>query len=496
MARKQHLDYMLTNMFVTDMYPLSLMDKKCFRDFVKELNSEYDLPSRTTLEKILFVDKFNVLNERLHEILSQVEFTTISIGTWSLKCSDRKYISFNCHFLWKKQLHEVVLATKEVSFITPLRTRQLLEQIIDNWRLADKIRFTVSINMEDISGAENILRNIPNLPSLTDTLHQLANCYSEIAEINRLVENCEIILKIYTLSAENEYSITSSYKIEISPQSISSLAWRNVYKLIKQILKIREESQMKLLSPRDVEKLKVCVSYFDLISQTLQHISNFQFATHSMTIPILNGIFNKLENIKNNSSEKINILEKLKASVNFCLKSLEVNDISLISTILDPRFKTLGFSQPYIGQAARMKVKHKLSEISQTKRDRASAERICLNEEMPVLDYLSGKGKDIYESVTIELDDYLKERTIRSTEDPLQYWENSKCKFPNIYSIALQYLCIPASISISSSEWKRSVLSMLSNGDFDEINSEKVDKFIFLKQNRWIVTDETTYCMY
>ncbi|XP_023217095.1 zinc finger BED domain-containing protein 1-like [Centruroides sculpturatus] len=495
MARKQHLGYVLTDMFVTDMYPLSLMETKCFRDFVKELDSEYDLPSRTTLEKVLFVDKFNVLNERLHEILSQIEFATISIGTWISKCSDRKYISFHCHFLWEKKLHVVVLATKEASFVTPLRTRQLLEQIIDNWRLEDKIRFTVSINTEDISGAENILRNIPNLPSLTDTLDQLANCYSEIAEINCLVEKCETTLKIYMLSVINEYSVMLSYIIENSPQSTSTLTWRNVYKLIKQILKLWEESQVIYditrcsLSPRDIEKLKVCVSYFDLISQTLQHISNFQFATHSMTIPILNGIFNKLESIKNNSPEKINIVEKLKASVNFCLKSLEANDISLISTILDPRFKTLGFSKPDIGRAARKKVKHKLSEIRQKKRNCASPERICLNEEMPVLDYLSRKRRKI-EPVTIELDDYLNEPTIRSTEDPLQYWEKSKCKFPNIYSIALQYLCIPASISCS--EWKRSVSSTLSNGDSDEINSEKVNKFIFLKQNWWIRTDETT----
>ena len=46
---------------------------------------------------------------------------------------------------------------------------------------------------------------------------------------------------------------------------------------------------------------------------------------------------------------------------------------------------------------------------------------------------------------TVEVQRYLSEPNIARTDDPLLYWERQKCTFPNLYKVALVYLCTPAS---------------------------------------------------
>lgn len=44
-----------------------------------------------------------------------------------------------------------------------------------------------------------------------------------------------------------------------------------------------------------------------------------------------------------------------------------------------------------------------------------------------------------------EVDRYLTEANIQRAEDPLEYWKMQKYLYPHLYSLALQFLCTPAS---------------------------------------------------
>ena len=40
---------------------------------------------------------------------------------------------------------------------------------------------------------------------------------------------------------------------------------------------------------------------------------------------------------------------------------------------------------------------------------------------------------------------YLKDKVLPRTEDPLEYWVLQKAAYPHLFTVAMQYLCTPAS---------------------------------------------------
>lgn len=45
----------------------------------------------------------------------------------------------------------------------------------------------------------------------------------------------------------------------------------------------------------------------------------------------------------------------------------------------------------------------------------------------------------------VQVDRYLTETNIQRAEDPLEYWRTQKHVYPLLYTLALQFLCTPAS---------------------------------------------------
>lgn len=55
------------------------------------------------------------------------------------------------------------------------------------------------------------------------------------------------------------------------------------------------------------------------------------------------------------------------------------------------------------------------------------------------------RSHNVTADATIEVQRYLSEQNVRRLEDPLQYWERQKSVYPNLYRLAVRYLCTPAS---------------------------------------------------
>ncbi|CAI5666116.1 unnamed protein product [Oreochromis niloticus] len=81
----------------------------------------------------------------------------------------------------------------------------------------------------------------------------------------------------------------------------------------------------------------------------------------------------------------------------------------------------------------------------------------------------------------IEVQRYLAERNIPRLEDPLTYWGNRKTSYPNLFNLALQFLCIPAS-SVPCERVFSKAGEMVSKKR-NRLNAVTLDKLIFLNKN-------------
>ena len=82
---------------------------------------------------------------------------------------------------------------------------------------------------------------------------------------------------------------------------------------------------------------------------------------------------------------------------------------------------------------------------------------------------------------TVEVQRYLSEPNIGRTDDPLMYWERQKCIYPNLYKLAIVYLCTPASSVPCERLFSKAgeIISKKRN----RLNPSTVEQILFLNKN-------------
>lgn len=81
-----------------------------------------------------------------------------------------------------------------------------------------------------------------------------------------------------------------------------------------------------------------------------------------------------------------------------------------------------------------------------------------------------------------ELDSYLAEPLCRRADDPLDWWKLQKNKYPTLYEVMLQKLCIPASSVPCERVFSKA--GEIETSKRNRLSSNKFQKILFIKQNR------------
>ncbi|XP_030000950.1 zinc finger BED domain-containing protein 4-like [Sphaeramia orbicularis] len=129
-----------------------------------------------------------------------------------------------------------------------------------------------------------------------------------------------------------------------------------------------------------------------------------------------------------------------------------------MATLLDPRFKELGFCSQGSAQTAVDRLTRECAATMQVELP-AQAQPQSPPRAGPsgpledgglwaLLDRHVGAQQQVTSSTasaTVEVQRYLKEPHIPRTEDPLKYWVTHKVLYPHLYNLAINFLCTPAS---------------------------------------------------
>lgn len=161
----------------------------------------------------------------------------------------------------------------------------------------------------------------------------------------------------------------------------------------------------------------------------------------------------------NTVPEEIQIMAKvLLREMETRFNAIEDDELVTISTLLDPRFKTLGFSDKASAEKACNFLKQKVSLASTTSpqvtgelTDDNSAlsksfSSILWGEFDEEVNKLRGTTNLTAVSV-LEVDKYLQEPIINRLCNPLVWWNDRKFVYPLLYQIMKKHLCIvPTSV--------------------------------------------------
>jgi len=95
---------------------------------------------------------------------------------------------------------------------------------------------------------------------------------------------------------------------------------------------------------------------------------------------------------------------------------------------------------------------------------------------------LSRKTKNPTADATVEVQRYLAEPNIGRLEDPLNYWQTQRHVYPNLYTLAVTFLCTPASSVPCERVFSKAgeVVSKKRN----RLSPKSVEKILFLNKNQ------------
>ncbi|KAG1934532.1 zinc finger BED domain-containing protein [Pimephales promelas] len=126
-----------------------------------------------------------------------------------------------------------------------------------------------------------------------------------------------------------------------------------------------------------------------------------------------------------------------------------------LATLLDPRFKTIGFSSQSNAQTAVRRLTSECAAVIRAAQNTPSSQ-ISSSPPSPhsgksLWDLLDShvvetrQMKNATADATVEVQRYLSDPNIPRTEDPLHFWATQKGVYPHLHCLALEFLCTPAS---------------------------------------------------
>ncbi|XP_017488174.1 PREDICTED: zinc finger BED domain-containing protein 1-like, partial [Rhagoletis zephyria] len=97
-SRKKEIDRALALMVCQDYQPFSIVNDEGFRNFVRVLDTRYELPCKTTLKNKLLKSQYDEIKIQIKNELESVAHIAITCDMWSSRANDG-YLTVTSHFI-------------------------------------------------------------------------------------------------------------------------------------------------------------------------------------------------------------------------------------------------------------------------------------------------------------------------------------------------------------------------------------------------------------
>lgn len=233
------------------------------------------------------------------------------------------------------------------------------------------------------------------------------------------------------------------------------------------------------------------INLLSSLEEATRALSGNDYASISMIIPTINTCIEQFTSLKLKSVEIYKFRACLVVSLKKRFLDFEENELLSISTLLDPRFKSSGFTKQLYVDSALNFLKLKLIE-----QDAVVDEKLNVDEDhdgqprkKTKLDFTElislslKKRTNTAQNLSFEdeISSYLKIPNINIKDDVIQWWVDRKLVFPKLSKLALKFLIIPA--TSSESERIFSTAGLILNNKRSSLTSTHVSMILFLNKH-------------
>ena len=367
MSRKQQLDEALLNLIVIDTQPLSVVENEGFRAFVHLLDPTYTIPGRKALKQML-QSKYKSTHDKAVAEVSKASTVCLTADMWTSINMDA-YLAVTGHFITEEvQLKTVLLGVKQFPLShTAAHIAEAKATLMAEWGIRPKVRCLVTDAAPNMIACANVL-NVRHINCFAHMLNLVVKKSllqtSDLDDIRTRARKIVGHFKSSTTAKEKLCEIQRQMgRPEHKLVQEVDTRWNSTFSMLQRLYEQREPLGAALsslntpllpFSSEEYETINQCISVLSPIHQATVEMSTERRVSGSKVIPIVKMLkhqasrqcastthhiaSNLVHNINTNLQEKCAMLEKITSLT--------------LATLLDPRFKEVGFCSPTSCQTA------------------------------------------------------------------------------------------------------------------------------------------------
>ncbi|CAG8839341.1 35616_t:CDS:2, partial [Gigaspora margarita] len=219
-CQKESINYALVEWIVTNLQPFYVLKNESFIKLIHTLNPYYELPSDKYI-KALIHPSYNHLMENLKLFLAtEIKTCRLTCDLWTA-CSKSGYIDVTCHFINSNyELKEALLAIKYVPYPhDAVNIKAKLEEIINNWRIFEKVILITTDNAMNIIKAINLM-GVERVPCMAHMLQLAIGKGLKLAEV--LIKRTKRLINFLTMPKQNKQLRKAQKLVKILKKNIDN----------------------------------------------------------------------------------------------------------------------------------------------------------------------------------------------------------------------------------------------------------------------------------
>ncbi|XP_042624981.1 E3 SUMO-protein ligase ZBED1-like isoform X2 [Cyprinus carpio] len=463
-ARKQELDEALVTMIVKDTQPFSIVEDVGFRDFVQKLDPSYVLPTRRAV-KAMVEAKYAESKEKAKAEVKKVSAVSLTSDMWTSINTDA-CLAVACHYVDSNTcLNSVLLG---VLTFPQTHTAEDLAQVkaslMEEWGITHSVTCLVTDGAADMIACGRELR-LRHTVCIAHTLNLIVK--KALEQTSALAD---IRAKARKLVGFFRSSTTAKEKLAQLQQQMgrptlklvqeAEARWNSTFEMLRRLVELREPvgaalaslaTEIPPLSSDEFSSVSACLALLSGFNDATAELSEEKRVSGSKVLPLLKMLDENLQEEMTDVASPVarQMGEHLKRQLREKLNTLQSMSIMSLSTMLDPRFKAMGFLSPTKASEAIKRLTSECAAIVPTPSASRGAGLVTPGNKLwrhlddRVME--SRRRHSVTADAAVEVQRYLAEPNIGRSEDPLQYWERQKLIYPHLYRLAVKYLCTPAS---------------------------------------------------
>ncbi|KAK7576333.1 hypothetical protein V9T40_012619 [Parthenolecanium corni] len=511
----------VVNFIISDLIAPDVVDGKGFHCLMSNLSHKaVVIPNEKKLVNDIIPTMFNACKEQLYSSMQISSITNLSFSMEEWTCADStKCISIYVHF---SQNSEPSLNTRLLSTVsytgneTSSYWSGILDRLLQEW-LIDVNYVTaviVSFNNDGLLRAIKA-KNLITVPCFVFVIQQLCNefCFHHY-QVEPVIEKCRKLVK-YLQDNRIEFRVENAGDASMdddddeenvdSPSLDRHNLWLTTYFMLKSLTRKKNAIDEAILN-LDPELIHIVPTenewkdIMDIVTllEPLKTIVITLFEEKNSLISLLKPLVWKVNSSKFELNDKDSkLVQELKQQIRLTLKDAyeeqEVNNLTQIATILDPRFKN------FVQQEGKTDIEATLTELltnfvnsegSTSPRNSFSEAERTPKKTSRISGINSLLGNICVHKPTMTLEDRIKgevshyqtECSALLEECPLDWWRHMSNKCPNLSRLAYRYHCVPAIITRTGNH------SLLDYIKFHQkrsvLNVNIADALLFLHSNK------------